>query len=370
MYIIKNGQVHIGNGEILSNTDILIENGKISEIGKDLKKDGAEIVDATGKDVFPGFIDTLSSIGCMGIPTSYRDNCEISSPLMPEMDISYSIDPDEVNNQEFYRTGVTSIGASPDDVALIGGKIAVFKTGNAKFADRLVKKNTAMKCSFTTTPKGYYGGKNMQPMTKMGMADLLMSNFERVKKAEEKDLCTKDKELKKLLDGEINPIIAANSKAEIDAVMEIYGNECKQITLSDPFEFYRCMDRIIEKKVSVVMGNFCALSRKSRHDIKLEKLNDLIENGNLISLSSTCSGASEGREVLLWSAIDIYRAGVPAEEVIKMLTINAAKILGVDDRIGSIEKGKDADIIIYTAHPIKTYNAHVEKVFINGEVIL
>ncbi len=370
MYIIKNGEVHIGDGNIMSNTDILIENGKISEIGKNLNKNGAEIIDATGKEVFPGFIDTLSSIGCMGIPTSYRDNSEISSPLMPEMDVSYSIDPDEVNAQEFYKTGVTSIGASPDDTALIGGKIAVFKTGKAKFADRLLKKNTAMKCSFTTAPKNYYGGKNMQPMTKMGMADLLMNNFQRVKTAEEKDLSTKDKELKKLLDGEINPIIAANSKSEIDAVMEIYGKECKNITLSDPFEFDRCLDKLLEKKVSVIMGNFCSLSRKTRHNMKMEKLNDLIENGNLIALSNTCSGFSEGREVILWSAIDIYRAGVPAEEVIKMLTINPAKILGVADRIGSIEKGKDADIVIYSAHPVKTYNAHVEKVFINGEVIL
>ena len=370
MYIIKNGQVHIGNGEILANTDVLIENGKISEIGKDLQKEGAEIVDATGKEVFPGFIDTLSSIGCMGLPTYYRDNSEISYPIMPEMDISYSIDPDEVNRQEFYKTGVTSIGAAPDDTALIGGKVAVFKTGKAKFADRLVKKNTAMKCSFTTAPKSYYGGKNMLPMTKMGMAEMLISNFERVKKAEEKDMSTKDKELKKMLDGEINPIIAANSQAEINAVMEIYGNECDQITLSDPFEFDRCLDRIKEKKASIVMGNFCELSRKTRHNMKLEKLNDLVENGNLISLSNACSATSEGREILLWSAIDIYRAGVPAEEVIKMLTINPAKILGVDDRIGSIEKGKDADIVIYSAHPVKTYNAHVEKVFINGEVIL
>lgn len=370
MYIIKNGEVHIGNGQVLHHTDVLIENGKISNIGENLQKDGAEIVDATGKEVFPGFIDALSSIGCMGIPTPYRDNAERSNPLVPEMDISYSIDPDEVNAQEFYKTGVTSIGVSPDDTCVVGGKVAVFKTGKAKFADRLLRKNVAMKCSATVSPKSYYGEKNMLPMTKMGMFALLQENLERLEHTDEKDYTTRDKELKKLFDDKINPIVAANSKAEIDAALEFYGKHNKHITLSDAFEFDRSLDKILETKTSIIMGNFCSLSRKTRHDMKLEKLADLVENGNLVAFANTCSGTSEGREVLLWSAIDVYRAGIPAEEVIKMLTLSPAKILGVDDRIGSIEKGKDADIVIYSAHPIKTYNAHVEKVFINGEVIL
>lgn len=370
MYIIKSGTVHIGNGQVLENTDILVNKGKIVKVEKNIECSEAEVIDAAGKEVFPGFIDPISSIGCTGSPTSYVDNAEKSSPIVPEMDITYSIDPDEVTRQEFYKTGITSVGLTPNNTCIIGGQIAVFKTAQDKFSNRLLRKKVAMKCSVTSAPKGYYGRKNTLPMTKMGIFGMINEAREKLNHTEEKDYSTRDKELKKLFDDKINPIIAAETKAEIDAAIEVFGKTNKNITISDAFEFDRSLDKVLENKVNLIIGNICELSQVTKHDMKLEKLQDLINNGNKIALTTSCGGSSEGREVILWTAIDIYRAGIDAEEVIKMLTSSPAQILGVDDRIGSIEEGKDADIVVYSAHPIKTYNAHVEKVLINGEVVL
>ena len=100
----------------------------------------------------------------------------------------------------------------------------------------------------------------------------------------------------------------------------------------------------------------------------LEK--ELVENGNRIAFTNTCKGASEGREVFIWSAIEVYRAGIDAEDVVKMMTIQPAEMLGVADQIGSIEVGKDADITIYSDHPVKSYAAHVQFCMINGKVVL
>lgn len=369
MYIIKNGTVHIGNGEVLTNTDILTDGKIIKEIGKNIKNSDAKIIDATGKEVFPGFIDPVSSIGCMGIPTSNLDNSEKSSPLMPEMDISYSIDPDEVTRQEFYKSGITTIGLAPNNACVIGGKMAAFKTAQDKFANRLVGKNLAMKCAVESTPKSVFGDRNTMPMTKMGLFGLINDTKVTLSKKEEKDYSTKDKALKEFFDGKINPIISAETKSEFDAAIEVFSKISDKLTFVDAYEFDRSLDGILKSKAGLIIGNISNLSQVTKHDMKLEKLIDVIANGNLVAFSNTCTGSSEGREVLLWTAIDVFRAGVSAEDVIKCLTLNPAKILGIDNKVGSIEIGKDADIAIYTANPVKTYAAIAETVLISGEVI-
>ena len=124
------------------------------------------------------------------------------------------------------------------------------------------------------------------------------------------------------------------------------------------------------KKVGIIFGNFSNLSQISKHEIDLSRLKELVENGNRIAFTNTCKGASEGREVFIWSAIEVYRAGIDAEDVVKMMTIQPAEMLGVADQIGSIEVGKDADITIYSDHPVKSYAAHVQFCMINGKVVL
>ena len=101
----------------------------------------------------------------------------------------------------------------------------------------------------------------------------------------------------------------------------------------------------------------------------LSKLKDLVENGNRIAFTNSCGGYSEGREVFIWSAIEAYRAGISAEDVVKMMTIYPAQMLGAEDRIGTLEEGKDADISIFTGHPVTTYAAKVVHSIVNGEVI-
>lgn len=103
MYVIKNGTIHTGTGEVLENYDILIEGKKIKKIEKNICEADAEIIDATGKQVFPGFIDPHSSIGAMGIPTRYRDNAETTNVINPDLSVKYAIDPDEVNAQEILQ---------------------------------------------------------------------------------------------------------------------------------------------------------------------------------------------------------------------------------------------------------------------------
>lgn len=370
MYLIKNGNVHVGNGTVIPSCDILTEGKVIKEIGTNLQAEGAEVIDASGCEIFPGFIDPVSSIGAMGIPGRFSDNDERTNPIMPEMNIRYSIDPDEVNRQEFYQSGITTIGLAPTNNNIMGGQVAVFKTAPQKMSECLVRDHAALKCSVTSSVKDTFGSSSQLPMTKMGIFYLLQETLRAARATEEDKRTDKQKAIISVFDELSMPVfVAAATKTEIDGLMHLMKDEKVQINLVDAFCFADSLEAIKEKNVGIILGNVNNMSQIAKHGMDLTKLNDLVENGNKIAFTNTNGGYSEGREVFIWTAIEAYRAGVPAEEVVKMMTIHPAEMLGVSDRIGTLEVGKDADISVYTGHPVTTYAAKVAHSIINGEVI-
>lgn len=371
MYLIKNGTVHIGDGTVKECTDVLIEGSRIIEIGVGIQRKDAKVVDANNMHVFPGFIDPHSSIGALGMPTRYMDNKESTNPITPEMNIRYSIDPDEVNNQEFYKSGITSLGIAPDNSNIIGGQITVFKTAPMKMKERILKDKVALKCSVSQQVKEEYGGRKQLPMTRMGIFYLLNETLRKAKSKKDDKLKTSDEIILSAFDkGELPVFCAACTKGEITGLLHLLEDENITLNLVDAFGFSDCIEEIKIASANIILGNINNMSQLAKHNMNLSKVNELIQNGNLIAFSNTNSGRSEGREVFLWNGIEVYRVGVDAEEVVKMMCINPAKMLGVDDRIGTIEVGKDADISIFTDHPVRSYAAKVVKSFVNGEVVI
>lgn len=367
--IIRNGNLHTGDGEIFEQTDLRIANGKIVEIGRYLDAGNEEEIDASGMEVFPGFIDPLSGIGATGMPTRYMDNREATDPMHPEMNIKYSVDPDELSAQEFYKTGITTVGLSPDNSNIMGGQVAVFKTPHMPFYKRMVKEKVMVKGSVTSSVKTTYGDKNIVPMTKMGIFFLLEKMFSSVEHKSADNYDEKEKVMKQILNRELPVCIAAEKQSEIQAAIQFFAEKQIPVTLSDCYEFHKCLKEIKEHRVNIIIGNVASLSRMTKHDMDMSKLNELLLNGNLIAFTTTSGGASEGREVFLWNAISAYRAGVLPENVVKMLTSHPAKILGLDDRIGRLRVGMDADISIFTGHPVTSYQAKVIMSIVDGEVV-
>lgn len=371
MILIKNGSVHIGNGEVLSNCDIMIENNIIKRVAMDLQSDIAEVIDATGKEVFPGFIDPLSAIGSMGLPTSYMDNQEATDTLTPELNIRYSVDPDEISMQKFYLSGITTIGLSPTNSNIMGGQIAVFKTPAFKYSERYLKEKVALKCSVTNSIKDTYGKKDIAPKTKMGVFNILENALHSIAVTKGDELDDKQRIIKKVLDGEMPLFIAAITKQEIDGLINLlsqYKNVKYYIT--DAFEYDRCVDSLINNIEGIIFGNFTNLSAMGRYNVDLSKVKSLLDSNKLVSFTTTAKGFSEGREVYLWNAIEMYKAGIEAEDIVKMMTSYPAKMLGVDEMIGTIEEGKHADIVVYSNNPIKTYDARIDHCIVNGRSVI
>lgn len=374
MYLIQNGRVHIGDGNVSEHCDILIQGTKIRKMGQNIRATlGGEeytVIDATDREVFPGFIDPISSIGAMGIPGRYMDNDERTDPVVPEMNLRYAMDPDEVNRQEFYKSGITTIGLSPTGNTIMGGQIAVVKTGPMKYRRRIVKEHAGLKCSVSAAVKETFGNQNRLPMTRMGIFYLFQETLRAARAAAEEKRTDRQKLILDIFDHHKMPVFCqAATKGEIDGLLHMWETETAELNLVDGFSFADSMDGLLRKKVGLVLGNVNERSQIEKHGMDLSKLKTLHENGNRIAFTNTTGGYSEGREVFLWTAIEAYRAGVPAEDVVRMMCENPAYMLGVEDRIGTLKEGMDADLSVFTGHPVKTYAAKVEFGMIDGEVI-
>lgn len=370
MYLIKNGILHVGDGSTPKQMDILTEGGKIKKIGEQLSEEGAEVINVTGCHVFPGFIDPHSVIGAMGIPGRYLDHNEATNPITPEMNIRYSVDPDEVNAQEFYKSGITAVGLTPGNANVMGGQITVYKTAPAKMSERTVKDGAALKCSVTEDVKRTYGERNQIPKTRMGIFHLMKEAIRGAKTAGAEERSTAQQVICDVFEEKKMPVfVAASTKGEIDGILHSFAEEKIQMCLTEAFCFSDCIEEMKRSKAGLILGNINNMSQIAKNKMDISRIQELIDNGNLIAFSNTNGGSSEGREVFLWNAIEVYRAGVPAEEIVKMMTANPAKMLGVDDRLGTLEEGKDADISVFTAHPVTSYAARVRHSIINGEVI-
>jgi imidazolonepropionase-like amidohydrolase len=374
MILIKGGNVHDGKGNIFEDIDILIEGKSIKEIGTSIRvPDDTEIYEAKDKIIFPGFIDSLNIWGCKGPGWGDDDLGEHSDPVTPDMNVVYSFDQDNMMFQRVFEYGVTSAGITPSTSNVLGGQAAVFKTYGKHPYEMLVKERVAMVSSITAETKKVYGERNTCPMTKMGAISLLRSAIIKAieyEKKGKKEYNSKSEALLKVINREIPLFINCNTKSEMDAIELALKDLPINIVFTGAFGVNEKTGSILKDNISLIIGDLSNAMSYINRDVDFEGINKLMEKGIDIAISSCGDNMASGKESLLWNAILCYKYGLNDEDVLKMITSIPARILGVDDRIGSIEVGKDADIVIWTDNPIKTYSAKIEATFIHGENIL
>lgn len=368
--IIKNGNVHDGRGGVQKCVDILIENGKITKIGKNISAQG-DVVDATGKEVLPGFIDMLTVNGATGPGWGEHDLCEHTNPVTPEMNVVYAFDHDGMNFQQMYKYATTAAGVTPSVGNVMGGSGAVFKTYGRNPYDMLVRENAFAVASITAETKNAYAPKNLMPMTKMGAFALLIDALKKAEKyiedGDKHDFDPKSESLVAVIRGEKPLFINCGTKSEINAIAHAFAQWKKiKIVLTGAFEIDDTMD-ILKNASGIAMGDLTNTMSKLNSHVNFTAVKKIAESGVPVAISCGGDNIASGKESLLWNAILWYKNGFDSEQVIKMITSVPAEMLGVSDTIGSIEVGKAADIAIWSANPIETYGAHLDAVFANGE---
>jgi len=381
MILIKNGLTYTMEGAP-ARMDILLEGGKIKKMGENLvAPEGCQIIDAEDKLVFPGFIDAHCHLGMWEDAIGFEgaDGNETSDPITPELRAIDGINPMDRTFEESRNGGVTSCASGPGSANVIGGQFAAIKTSGYCIDDMIIKAPIAMKCAFGENPKRVYSEKKKSPSTRMAIAAELRNALARAKEYGEKLETSKDDPSKKpafdmkmeamlpVVRGEMPLKAHAHRADDILTSIRIAKEFGVKLTLEHCSEGHLIAEHIAGEGLSAVVGpSFGERSKFELKNLTFETPGVLAKAGVKVAIM-TDHPVVPLHYLPMCAALSV-KAGMEEEEALKAITINAAEILELQDRIGSIKEGKDADVVIWDKHPFEL-DSNVLTTIIDGKVV-
>lgn len=383
MLVIKEAKIYTSNGKVYEKGDILIDDyGKIKCVSENIEgPKEAEIINASGKVVIPGIIDAHSHIGGFGLNMSDQDLNEMTNPNTAQVESFYSIDTSHPAFINAFKAGITTSAIAPGSGNVIGGLVCAVKSYGKSIEDMCIKNPVALKMALGGNPKGVYGKRNQMPMTRMAIAQVIRDSYMKAKdymkqKEEAEKNNTKmpayDQGLEnicRVLNREI-PMKVHCEQFDMLTTIKIAEEFNVDFTLDHAWGSSDFYDEISECKnlKGIVFGPIGVyLTPGECGKVDIECLNELNRRGVCCSIMT--DGPILSPDIIVAQAGEAVRYGLDIESAINMLTINPAKILGLEDRIGSIEEGKDADLVIFDKMPALDTDAKVVYTIINGEIV-
>ncbi len=383
-------------GGIIDGGTVLIRDGLIAGVGKGLAiPAGAKVIDIPGGWIFPGFVDALTDLGAGDRPALGKDSDEATSPLTPQLRIIDAIDPGNAFVARARMTGMTAALVAPALGNLLSGQSALVRLEGNDVAGMTVKFPVAMHGSLGEPPKMRYGAKSQAPQTRMGSAALLrqtlwdVRNYIAIAEAHEKKLRGYEKKaaegksdpgerpappaanskmdaLVPVIKGELPLVLNANRMDDILTALRIAGEFGLKLILSGGAEAYRVKEELAERKIPVLLRpDDAARLTEETGRATYENASALFKAGILVAFQT---GSTAGLGDLLPQARTAVAHGLPWEEAIKAVTVHPARIFGVLDRLGSLEKGKFADLAVFDGNPFLTA-ARAKIVVIGGKIV-
>ena len=386
MLAIKGGKIYTITKGVIDEGIILIEDGKIKSVGKSVKvPEGAEVIDAKGKVVMPGLVEAHCHIGIWEekIGWAGSDGNEATDPATPHMRALDGIkaNADEGGLIAALEAGITTAQILPGSANVIGGTGVVIKTAPKVVTDEMVIRSpSGMKVAFGENPRRVYGVEQKKtPSTRMGVAGVLREWLQKAKSYMEKKERFKDQPeklpevdirleaLELVLKGEIPLRAHAHRADDIATAVRIAEEFDIEMSWEHATEGHRVAEWIAEKGIPAVWGpSLMARPKWEMRELSYDTPKILYEAGAKFAIQTDAVGSSIA--FLPLCAGMAVKHGLPYDEALKAITITPAEILGVDDRVGSIEKGKDADLRILDGDPLEL-RTKVEMVIINGEIV-
>ncbi|MCH4889263.1 amidohydrolase [Acidaminobacter sp. JC074] len=382
MLFIKNGKVLTMAGETYDNGSVLIKDGKILDVGNIEAPEGAEIIDAKGHYVLPGFIDAHCHLGMWETAIGFEgdDGNEITDPVTPHLRGIDAINPMDVSFEEARaKGGVTTVATGPGSANVVGGQFCVIKTYGDVVDEMVVKEPLAMKIAFGENPKRCYNARKETPTTRMGTAAKLREILFKAKEYKEKlELAKDDPSKKPAFDMKLEALLPVMNKEiplkshahradDIITSLRIAKEFDVNITLEHCTEGHLIADYIKSQDVVAVVGpTFGHKTKFELQNLSFETPKTLIEAGVKIAIM-TDSPVIPLHHLNMCAALAM-KAGLSEEDALKCITINAAEILELGDRLGSLEKGKDADVVIWDRHPFDLQSSPLYTI-IDGEIV-
>jgi len=373
----------ITNG-IIKNGVILVEDGKIKAIGPDIKiPDGVKPLKA--KYVMPGLVEAHCHIGIWEekIGWAGSDGNEMTEPATPHVRALDGIkaNADESGLEAALHEGITTAQVLPGSANVIGGFGVVIKTAKKTTVDQMVIRNpSGMKIAFGENPMRVYGvQKKVMPSTRMGVAGVLRESLQKTKNYIEKmELYADDPEKKPEVDLRLEALIPVLKKEipfrahahradDVATAIRICEEFDVEMSWEHATEGHRIADYIAEKKVPAVWGpSLMSRPKWEMRELGYDTPRIMYEAGVKFAIQTDAPGSTI-RFLPICAALSV-REGLPYDYALKAITIIPAEILGVSDRVGSLEVGKDADLRLLSGDPLE-FMTKCQKVVINGEVV-
>ena len=379
MICIKNGTLHTAVSKETFIADILIDGGKIVKIGKGLSADGAEVIDATGLQVYPGFVEAHCHIGLDGYGIGYEghDYNELNDPVTPQVQAVDGINPFDPCMKMAAKAGVTCFATGPGSSNSIGGTFAAIKPVGTRVDNMIVKFPVAMKCAFGENPKRCY--------QKQGISSR-MTNAAKIREALNKAKVYKAKieaagddasklpaydqkseALIPVLNHEIPLKAHAHQANDIFTAIRIAKEFGVGLTLEHVTEGHMIVDELAKENLPLAVGpTFGHASKFELQNKTWETPGILAKAGCHVSII-TDAPVTPLHYLPLCAGLAI-KAGMDEYEALRAVTINPAEHIGIADRVGSLEEGKDADVVIVDGCPFDVTGV-IKHVLINGEEV-
>ncbi len=368
--LLKNATVWTNETDgILTETDVFVKNGKIAGIGKNLSAGNAKVIDASGKHITAGIIDEHSHIVTAAVNEAGHNSTA-------EVTIEDVIAPDDINMYRNLAGGVTSIQILHGSANPIGGRSAIIKLKWGENADNLIYKNSPKFIKFAlgeNVKQSNWGSNTRFPQTRMGVEQVYTDYFNRAKAYEQlkksgkpyrKD--TEMETLVEILNGERFISCHSYVQSEINMLMKLAEKFNFRVnTFTHILEGYKVADKMAAHGVGGSTFSDWWAYKFEVNDAIPYNAAIMHDQGVLTAINS--DDAEMSRRLNQEAAKSVKYGGVSEEDALKFVTLHPAKLLHIDDRVGSIKIGKDADLVLWTDHPLSIY-AKAEKTIIEGAI--
>ena len=379
MLLIRNARLYTMEGPcLLEGGDVLIDSAKIAAVGVNLSASGAREIDARGAYVAPGFIDPHSHIGLWadGERDETGDGNEMTDPVTPQMRALDAVNPVDPCFAEACRAGVTTVATGPGSANVLGGQFLAMKTFGGSLKAMLVKEPLAMKAAFGENPKMVYGSGGKRPSTRMATAAVLREAFYEARAYMEKRACAdadkrpdfnlKNEALAMVLRRELPLKMHAHRADDILTAIRLAEEFNLRASVEHCTEGYLIADELRKANVGVILGPL--LTDRGKPELKnlTMKAPAILYRAGVKFALMTDHGVIPEPYLPVEAGLCV-REGLPEMEAMRAITIHAAGVLGLEERLGSLAPGKDADVVLFDGHPLET-RTHASLVIVNGNI--
>lgn len=370
----------ISSGKI-ENASIILKNGKILSLGKDIDlSDCKEIIEGNNRIITPGIIDAHTHLGLSesGVGKEGIDTNEGTNPLTPFLSVRDGINMKDLAFESFRASGITTVGILPGSGNIIGGTGLALKCKGIIVDDSVLKDPIGMKAALGENPKNNYGNKKKSPSTRMGNASVLREALLKAKEylealnssKEDKKEFDNDKQSKALL-----PVI----KGEIPLIIHCHRHDdiVTAIRISKEFNIRYVLDHVTDGNLVnrlIKQENIhCGVGPTLNYGSKVENKNRdfktpiVFDREGIPFCFITDHPVIDGRNLVLTASI-ATQWGMTDEDALRAITLSAAEHIGIEERVGSLEVGKDADLVIWSDNPLE-FTSFVDITIIDGEIV-